>query len=98
MELRHLEAFVAVADELHFSRAADRLQMAQSPLSQRIRTLEAELGGRLFERTSRRVRLTPAGESVLAEARATLRAADATTRAARRIREGETGLLRLGFV
>ncbi len=98
MELRHLEAFVAVADELHFSRAADRLQMAQSPLSQRIRTLEAELGVRLFERTNRRVRLTQAGEHILAEARATLRAADATRRAAQRTREGETGLLRLGFV
>ncbi len=98
MELRHLEAFVAVADELHFSRAADRLQMAQSPLSQRIRTLEAELGVRLFERTNRRVRLTPAGERVLVEARATLGAADATRRAAQRAREGETGLLRLGFV
>ena len=98
MELRHLEAFVAVADELHFSRAADRLQMAQSPLSQRIRTLEAELGVRLFERTNRRVRLTPAGERILAEARATLRAADATRRAAQRAREGETGVLRLGFV
>lgn len=98
MELRHLEAFVAVADELHFSRAADRLQMAQSPLSQRIRTLEAELGVRLFERTNRRVRLTRAGERILAEARATLRAADATRRAAQRIHEGDTGLVRLGFV
>lgn len=98
MELRHLEAFAAVADELHFSRAAERLQMAQSPLSQRIRTLEAELGVRLFERTNRRVRLTQAGERILVEARATLRAADATARAAQRTREGETGLLRLGFV
>jgi len=98
MELRHLKAFVAVADELHFSRAADRLQMAQSPLSQRIRTLEAELGVRLFERTNRRVRLTLAGERILGEARATLRAADATARAAQHIRDGEAGLLRLGFV
>jgi DNA-binding transcriptional LysR family regulator len=98
MELRHLEAFVAVADELHFSRAADRLQMAQSPLSQRIRTLEAELGVRLFERTNRRVRLSQSGERILAEARTTLRAAEATRRAAQRTREGETGLLRLGFV
>ncbi|MGH2893864.1 MAG: LysR substrate-binding domain-containing protein [Solirubrobacteraceae bacterium] len=98
MELRHLEAFVAVADELHFSRAAERLQIAQSPLSQRIRTLEAELGVRLFERTNRRVRLTQAGVRILVEARATLRAADATARAAQRTREGEAGLLRLGFV
>ena len=98
MELRHLEAFVAVADELHFSRAADRLHMAQSPLSQRIRTLEAELGVRLFERTNRRVRLTPAGERILREARTTVRAAEATQRAAQRVRDGETGVLRLGFV
>src|ERR1700744_5326870 len=98
MELRHLKAFVAVADELHFSRAADRLQMAQSPLSQRIRTLEAELGVRLFERTNRRVRLTAAGEAILREARTTLRAAQATQRAAGRARDGETGVLRLGFV
>lgn len=98
MELRHLEAFVAVADELHFSRAADRLHMAQSPLSQRIRGLEAELGVRLFERTNRRVRLTQAGERILVEARATLRAADATRRVAERARDGETGVLRLGFV
>jgi DNA-binding transcriptional LysR family regulator len=98
MELRHLEAFVAVADELHFSRAADRLQMAQSPLSQRIKALEAELWVRLFERTNRRVRLTQDAEEILVEARATLRAADATRRAAQRARDGEAGLLRLGFV
>jgi DNA-binding transcriptional LysR family regulator len=98
MELRHLEAFVAVADELHFSRAADRLQMAQSPLSQRIKALEAELGVQLFERTNRRVRLTQDAEEILVEARATLRAADATRRAAQRARDGEAGLLRLGFV
>jgi DNA-binding transcriptional LysR family regulator len=98
MELRHLEAFVAVADELHFSRAAGRLQMAQSPLSQRIKALEAELGVQLFERTNRRVRLTQDAEEILVEARATLRAADATRRAAQRARDGEAGLLRLGFV
>jgi DNA-binding transcriptional LysR family regulator len=98
MELRHLEAFVAVADELHFSRAAGRLQMAQSPLSQRIKALEAELGVQLFARTNRRVRLTQDAEEILVEARATLRAADATRRAAQRARDGEAGLLRLGFV
>jgi len=98
MELRHLEAFVAVAEELHFSRAAERLRVAQSPLSQRIKTLEGELGVRLFERTNRRVALTDAGARILREARATLRAAEATRRAAQRAREGETGLLRLGFV
>src|ERR1700749_3455374 len=99
MELRHLEAFVAVADELHFSRAADRLHMAQSPLSQRIRTLEGELGVRLFERTNRRVRLTDAGGRILVEARATLRAAQATARAGapRRGGGGGGGRRRLGL-
>ena len=98
MELRHLEAFVAVAEELNFSRAADRLQIAQSPLSQRIKSLEAELGVRLFERTNRRVALTDAGERVLAEARTTLRSAQATRSAAERARRGDTGTVRLGFV
>jgi len=98
MELRHLEAFVAVAVELHFTRAADRLQIAQSPLSQRIRTLEAELGVQLFERTNRRVALTDAGATFLGEARATLTAAEGARRAAIRARDGETGLLRLGYV
>lgn len=98
MELRHLESFVAVAEELNFSRAADRLHIAQSPLSQRIKALEGELGVRLFARTNRRVTLTDAGATILAEARATLRAAEATRRAAHRAREGEAGVLRLGFV
>ena len=98
MELRHLEAFVAVAEELNFSRAADRLQIAQSPLSQRIKSLEAELGVRLFERTNRRVALTDAGGLVLAEARTTLRSAQATRSTAARARRGDTGTVRLGFV
>lgn len=98
MDLRQLEAFVAVADELHFSRAAERLQMAQSPLSQRIKSLERELGVELFARTNRRVALTGAGKVVLREARATLRAATATRRAAERARTGRAGVLRVGFV
>jgi len=98
MNLRQLEAFVAVAEELHFSRAAERPQMAQSPLSQRIKGLEAELGIRLLERTNRSVSLTDAGTTVLQQARATLRAAAATRRAAERARNGETGVLRIGFV
>lgn len=97
MEFRQLQLFVAVAEELHFSRAAARVGMAQPPFSQQIRRLEAELGVELLARTSRRVALTPAGSHLLAEARALLaKRADVITTVQQSAR-GETGTLRVGF-
>src|SRR5262245_3548818 len=76
VDLRRLRYFVAVAEECHFGRAAARLHLSTPPWSQRIRELEDELGLALFERTSRRVVLTPAGERLLVEAREVLRSMD----------------------
>ncbi len=83
LEVRQLRYFVAVAEELHFGRAADRLGMAQPPLSRAIRELERQLGVRLLDRTTRQVTLTPAGQVLLRDARTVL---DAVTAAGRRVR------------
>jgi DNA-binding transcriptional LysR family regulator len=94
--LRHLRYFVAVAEELHFGRAAARLQIAQSPLSQRIKALESALGIELLVRTTRRVELTPAGALLLEEARGVVERVERLESVVARIRTGETGALRLG--
>jgi DNA-binding transcriptional LysR family regulator len=98
MELRHLRYFVAVAEELHFGRAARRLGIAQPPLSQQIRKLEEELGAPLFVRASRRVQLTEVGRTFLDEARATLAASDRAMRVVKRAIAGDLGRLHFGYV
>jgi len=95
-ELRHLRYFAAVAQELSFSRAAERLHMAQSPLSAAIRQLENELGVQLFERTTRAVRLTPAGERLLRDGAPALAAVEAAFADAARAGRGLLGTLRIG--
>jgi DNA-binding transcriptional LysR family regulator len=97
LELRHLRYFLAVAEELNFSRAAERLNMAQPPLSVAIRQLEQELGTPLFTRTTRDVRLTNAGELFLDGARATLAELDRAVLEARRASQGELGRMRVAF-
>jgi DNA-binding transcriptional LysR family regulator len=96
--LRHLRHFVTVAEERHFGRAAERLHMAQPPLSQQIRRLEAELGVELFVRTTRRVDLTPAGTVYLERARDLLAAVDEAAREARLAAAGVVGHLTIGCV
>jgi DNA-binding transcriptional LysR family regulator len=95
--LRQIECFVAVAEELHFGRAAARLHITQPPLSRQIRLLEHELKIELFLRTSRTVRMTPAGSVFLPEARRILALAANAASAAQRTARGDAGLINLGF-
>lgn len=98
VEIRHLRCFVAVAEELHFGRAAARLHVAQPAVSQTIRGLEQELGMALFDRAGRRVTLTDAGGRLLEEARATLTRFDALVATMERARRGEDGTVFIGAV
>ncbi|WP_327663584.1 MULTISPECIES: LysR family transcriptional regulator [unclassified Streptomyces] len=97
MELKHLTGFVAVAEELHFGRAAERLHIAQSPLSQQIKLLERDLGVKLFDRTTRTVRLTSAGQALVEPARRLLADAAAVHRTVRAAHLGEVGRVSVGF-
>jgi DNA-binding transcriptional LysR family regulator len=97
LELRHLRYFVAVAEELNFSRAAERLHMAQPPLSAAIRQLEQELGTELLSRTTREVRLTDAGRTFLAGVRRTLAELERACTETQRAAAGDIGQLRIGF-
>ena len=98
MDMRHLRCFVAVAEELHFGRAAQRLHLTQPPVSLAIKELEEELGVRLLDRTSRRIALTPAGEMALQDARSVLASADLMRRRAREAASGLMGSLTIGFI
>lgn len=97
MELRHLRYFIAVAEELHFGRAAKRLQISQPPLSYQIKQLETHLGVLLFKRTKQRVELTSAGKVFLMRAYEILNLIDLASDEAKRVHRGESGQLILGF-
>lgn len=98
MQIKQLEYFVAVAEELSFTRAAKRFFISQAALSMQIRSLEKEVGCRLFDRDNHHVELTPAGRSFLEDARAILSQTEDAIRRARHIQEGEGGTLRIGFI
>ena len=96
-ELNHLRSFIAVAEEMHFGRAAGRLNLTQSPLSRQVQLLEQSLGVTLLERTTRAVRLTSAGRTFLAEAHRVLETAERAEQLTRRVAKGEAGVVTLGF-
>jgi DNA-binding transcriptional LysR family regulator len=97
IELRRLRAFVAIAEERHVTRAAERLGVQQPSLTRLLQGLEAELGVRLVQRTTRGIRLTEAGKALLDEARAVLARAEGVAETVRRAARGEQGQLRIGF-
>jgi len=97
IEIRHLRYFLAVAETLHFSKAAERLGMAQPPLSQQIRRLEQLVGHRLFDRTTRGVKLTLAGQLLADRARSTLEKVQDDLEQVRRLGRGEEGTITIGF-
>lgn len=97
MDVAQMRAFLAVAEELHFRRAAERLFIAQPPLTRTIKLLERELGTRLFDRTTRSVALTPAGQALVEPARAVVAALDRAGEAVRSAERGEVGLVRIAF-
>ncbi|MGB3650142.1 MAG: LysR family transcriptional regulator [Rivularia sp. (in: cyanobacteria)] len=98
MELRHLRYFVTLAEELHFGRAAEKLHIAQPPLSQQIRQLETELGFELFHRTKRKVELSEAGKVFLVEVQQIFRQLEQAIFLGRQVSRGEIGQLVIGFV
>jgi len=97
LELRHLRYFLAVAEELNFSRAAERMHVAQPALSAQIRALESQLGCELFTRTTRKVELTRNGEALLEDAREIVARADRAVAKLRAVSRGERGQIRIGF-
>ncbi|WP_028660570.1 LysR family transcriptional regulator [Nocardioides insulae] len=97
MDLHHIIAFLAVAEELHFGRAAARLHIAQPPLSRTIQQLERHLGATLFDRTTRRVRLTPQGEALVPAAREIVAAFDTAERIVAHAGQGAVGRVAIGF-
>jgi DNA-binding transcriptional LysR family regulator len=98
VELRHLRYFVAVAEELHFGRAAMRLHICQPPLSQQIKDLEEELGAPLFHRKNKKISLTEAGAAFLEDAGSILRQAELASEKVRAIARGIVGRISMGFV
>lgn len=97
MELNQLRVFLAVAEELHFGRAAQRLHLAQPPVSRAVRALERDLGSTLFERNTRSVRLTPAGEALFDPAREVFEALRRASDAVRAVERGDTGMVRIAY-